>query len=127
LSDHSNARPLIIKRKKVSGGDGHHGGAWKVAMLPFPLLVRHRFRTDVHRVLSDPSNRHSDVCGPGFRSHATLVVRVRPSKKSVNKKLSCRSSLPPIIENSMQRRRAPYLRDRIWPMGACEESRPDAS
>ncbi|KIQ71124.1 hypothetical protein Wenmar_00503 [Wenxinia marina DSM 24838] len=25
-------RPLIIKRKKVSGGDGHHGGAWKVAI-----------------------------------------------------------------------------------------------
>jgi len=24
-------RPIIIKRKKVAGGDGHHGGAWKVA------------------------------------------------------------------------------------------------
>jgi chemotaxis protein MotB len=35
LSDHSNARPLIIKRKKVSGGDGHHGGAWKVAYADF--------------------------------------------------------------------------------------------
>ncbi|MEX3017543.1 flagellar motor protein MotB [Gymnodinialimonas hymeniacidonis] len=28
-------RPLIIKRKKVSGGDGHHGGAWKVAYADF--------------------------------------------------------------------------------------------
>ena len=27
-----NAAPIIIKRKKVSGGDGHHGGAWKVAI-----------------------------------------------------------------------------------------------
>lgn len=25
----------IIKRKKVSGGDGHHGGAWKVAYADF--------------------------------------------------------------------------------------------
>ena len=27
--------PVIIKRKKVSGGDGHHGGAWKVAYADF--------------------------------------------------------------------------------------------
>ena len=26
-----NIAPIIIKRKKVTGGDGHHGGAWKVA------------------------------------------------------------------------------------------------
>lgn len=25
--------PTIIKRKKVTGGEGHHGGAWKVAMM----------------------------------------------------------------------------------------------
>ena len=30
----SNA-PTIIKRKKVVGGDGHHGGAWKVAYADF--------------------------------------------------------------------------------------------
>jgi len=30
-----NLRPIIIKRKKVSGGDGHHGGAWKVAYADF--------------------------------------------------------------------------------------------
>jgi len=35
LSNDTNARPLIIKRKKVSGGDGHHGGAWKVAYADF--------------------------------------------------------------------------------------------
>ncbi|MCV6597411.1 MAG: OmpA family protein [Mangrovicoccus sp.] len=27
--------PIIIKKKKVSGGDGHHGGAWKVAYADF--------------------------------------------------------------------------------------------
>ena len=25
--------PTIIKRKKVMGGEAHHGGAWKVAMV----------------------------------------------------------------------------------------------
>lgn len=34
MSAHENA-PTIIKRKKISGGDGHHGGAWKVAYADF--------------------------------------------------------------------------------------------
>lgn len=34
MSDGSNA-PVIIKKKKVVGGDGHHGGAWKVAYADF--------------------------------------------------------------------------------------------
>jgi len=34
-SDKSNELPLIIKRKKVVKGDGHHGGAWKVAYADF--------------------------------------------------------------------------------------------
>ncbi|MCA0962596.1 flagellar motor protein MotB [Salipiger bermudensis] len=31
----SSVAPVIIKKKKVSGGDGHHGGAWKVAYADF--------------------------------------------------------------------------------------------
>ena len=31
----ANGGTTIIKRKKVSGGDGHHGGAWKVAYADF--------------------------------------------------------------------------------------------
>ncbi|GAA3858802.1 flagellar motor protein MotB [Celeribacter arenosi] len=34
MSAKSNA-PIIIKRKKVIAGDGHHGGAWKVAYADF--------------------------------------------------------------------------------------------
>jgi len=34
MADRTNA-PVIIKRKKVVGGDGHHGGAWKVAYADF--------------------------------------------------------------------------------------------
>ncbi len=35
MTTEPNTRPLIIKRKKVSGGEGHHGGAWKVAYADF--------------------------------------------------------------------------------------------
>lgn len=31
----ANTAPVIIKRKKVVAGDGHHGGAWKVAYADF--------------------------------------------------------------------------------------------
>ena len=31
----NDVRPIIVKRKKVVGGDGHHGGAWKVAYADF--------------------------------------------------------------------------------------------
>lgn len=34
MSAKGNA-PIIIKRKKIIGGDGHHGGAWKVAYADF--------------------------------------------------------------------------------------------
>ncbi|PTV95219.1 chemotaxis protein MotB [Rhodobacter aestuarii] len=35
MAARDNAAPVIIKRKKVVGGDGHHGGAWKVAYADF--------------------------------------------------------------------------------------------
>ncbi|MEO0939490.1 MAG: flagellar motor protein MotB [Pseudomonadota bacterium] len=35
MSVQGNVAPVIIKRKKVVGGDGHHGGAWKVAYADF--------------------------------------------------------------------------------------------
>ena len=35
MNAQKNARPIIIKRKKVVAGDGHHGGAWKVAYADF--------------------------------------------------------------------------------------------
>jgi chemotaxis protein MotB len=31
----AQARPIIVKRKKVIGAGGHHGGAWKVAYADF--------------------------------------------------------------------------------------------
>lgn len=31
----NDVAPVIIKRKMVKGGDGHHGGAWKVAYADF--------------------------------------------------------------------------------------------
>ena len=35
MSAQGNVAPIIIKKKKVLGGDGHHGGAWKVAYADF--------------------------------------------------------------------------------------------
>jgi chemotaxis protein MotB len=35
MDGQSNARPVIIKRKKIVQGGGHHGGAWKVAYADF--------------------------------------------------------------------------------------------
>jgi len=35
MSAQANAPVIIIKRKKVVAGDGHHGGAWKVAYADF--------------------------------------------------------------------------------------------
>lgn len=35
MSAHANSAPVIIKRKKVIQGGGHHGGAWKVAYADF--------------------------------------------------------------------------------------------
>ena len=35
MAGQSNAPPVIIKRKKKASGDGHHGGAWKVAYADF--------------------------------------------------------------------------------------------
>jgi len=35
MSAQGNVAPIIIKKKKIAGGDGHHGGAWKVAYADF--------------------------------------------------------------------------------------------
>lgn len=35
MDGQANARPVIIKRKKIVQGGGHHGGAWKVAYADF--------------------------------------------------------------------------------------------
>ncbi len=31
----NDSRPIVIKRRKIVAGDGHHGGAWKVAYADF--------------------------------------------------------------------------------------------
>ncbi|MGH1463868.1 MAG: flagellar motor protein MotB [Cognatishimia sp.] len=35
MTAQTNVAPVIIKRKKVVAGEGHHGGAWKVAYADF--------------------------------------------------------------------------------------------
>lgn len=33
MADQRGLAPVIIKRKKIVASDGHHGGAWKVAIV----------------------------------------------------------------------------------------------
>ena len=33
MADRNGLQPIIIKKKRVVAGDGHHGGAWKVAIV----------------------------------------------------------------------------------------------
>lgn len=35
MAEDSNLAPIIMKKKKIVAGDGHHGGAWKVAYADF--------------------------------------------------------------------------------------------
>ena len=35
MAAQGNAAPILIKRKKIINGGGHHGGAWKVAYADF--------------------------------------------------------------------------------------------
>jgi chemotaxis protein MotB len=39
MSGQNSAAPIIIKRKKVVAGHGHHGGAWKVAFADFATAM----------------------------------------------------------------------------------------
>jgi len=39
MGERNSAAPVIIKRKKVVAGHGHHGGAWKVAFADFATAM----------------------------------------------------------------------------------------
>lgn len=62
--------PIIIKRKKVVGGDGHHGGAWKVAiMFPYSFdafAPRYRYPPPMDGIM-----RLLTICDPVIRNRAT--------------------------------------------------------
>lgn len=70
-----NAAPVIIKRKKVTGGDGHHGGAWKVAiacslfaaLCAGPIAPLSRGCLESRSDVCDASDRHRAI---RFRTQA---------------------------------------------------------
>tara|TARA_R100001086_G_scaffold190264_1_gene107796 strand:- start:525 stop:794 length:270 start_codon:yes stop_codon:yes gene_type:complete len=62
MSAQGNVAPIIIKKKKVMGGEGHHGGAWKVAM---DYSFRRQCFAPVS-CLGDPGGLlPSDICSAG--------------------------------------------------------------
>lgn len=54
MSDDGANRPIIILRKKVSKEDGHHGGAWKVAMTSLSYGLPGAFRAAFHKGAGAP-------------------------------------------------------------------------
>ncbi len=62
MSAKENA-PIIIKRVKKGGGDGHHGGAWKVAISQL-LQSKGAFAPFVCGHPLGRPKRRSDCCMP---------------------------------------------------------------
>lgn len=85
MSAQANA-PIIKKVKKVSG-EGHHGGAWKVAI--FSSFSRSALIS--RRVRGPPAQgrfqSHSDLCGRRFPFR--FPVRATPSGCASNLKPEC--------------------------------------
>ena len=84
------AEPVIIKKKKVVGGHGHHGGSWKVAYADFVTAMMAFFmvmwimglsddtRTKVQGYFNDPLgfNRQTP------RSRAIIAMNGKPGRPS---------------------------------------------
>lgn len=84
-----NTAPVIIKRKKVVGGDGHHGGAWKVAIGHGPLIGR--FRPG----FSEPPIRGGTICPSDISVRrrfcgdlCIVTMRVDPCARGIDRPLT---------------------------------------
>lgn len=103
-----NVRPVIIKRKRVVAGGGHHGGAWKVAyadfvtaMMAFFLMlwllgsVEEDQRKGVADYFSDTFAVQSDSAGgEGFMGGTSLSVT-----ESVTDEIATREEHDSEVEN----------------------------
>jgi hypothetical protein len=61
--------PVIVRRKKVIAGEGHHGGAWKVAISGSCVVAR-RAMVEGTALRAE---RRSDWCGTGRGHRATRL------------------------------------------------------
>lgn len=85
----NKTRPLVIKRKKVIAGGGHHGGAWKVAMFcPFTVRSRRSFAPMEDGALMGPCEASSDDCAPVFGGTPPDRVQRHSRAKLVNRALT---------------------------------------
>src|SRR6056297_4332044 len=68
-----NAAPVIIKRKKVTGGDGHHGGAWRVAYADFVTAMMAFFLLMwlLNATTEDQRKGLADYFSPSIPVHTT--------------------------------------------------------
>jgi chemotaxis protein MotB len=90
----SSGQVIIIKKKKVYGGHGHHGGAWKVAYADFVTAMMSLFivlwllssseqvKKAVGGYFTDPTGKSHDV-GNGLHGNGAESVGMR--KDDMNK------------------------------------------
>ncbi len=84
----STGQVIVIKKKKVHGGHGHHGGAWKVAYADFVTAMMSLFivlwllssseqvKKAVGGYFTDPTGKSHDV-GNGLHGNGADSVGVR--------------------------------------------------
>src|SRR6056297_346454 len=94
-----NAAPVIIKRKKVTGGDGHHGGAWKVAIAFSFRLWRFCACSKLPPQTEVGLNSRSDICscwGLGRLPRHPIRMQAQHGLSDANGTLNRASDLPGI-------------------------------
>ncbi len=128
MNRQSNAAPVIIKRKKVVGGHGHHGGAWKVAYADFVTAMMAFFlmlwllgmtTEDQRKGLADyfaPSSALRNISGGGdsmFGNEDLHQRRTTPRPSDIGS-----SAAGPIVIQSGDAERYELVRERLEGLGA---------
>ena len=87
-------QPIIIKKKKVSGHGGHHGGSWKVAYADFVTAMMAFFMVMWIMGLSDSDKSQIS----GYFNDPMGFMKTPPRSKSV---FSIKSAMPPKAQSKL--------------------------
>lgn len=80
VAESGDAQPIIIVRRKSGGGDGHHGGAWKIAFADFMTAMMALFLV---LWLINAANEETKKAVASYFNPVKLVDRNR-SEKGIN-------------------------------------------
>ena len=87
-------QPIIIKKKKVSGHGGHHGGSWKVAYADFVTAMMAFFMVMWIMGLSDSDKSQIS----GYFNDPMGFMKTPPRSKSV---FSIKNAMPPKAQKKL--------------------------